>query len=274
MPELPEVETVCRGLRENVVNKKIVDVFTSNKNLRFSYPENFAINLKDNIVANIFRRARYILIYLDSGKVLLIHLGMTGKLNFYQNQSNKIAKHDHIIIKFSDNSFLIYNDVRRFGFADLFPSEEYNSHRMLKTLGLEPLSTEFNTEYLLKQLVNKKSNIKSVMMNNQIVVGVGNIYINESLFLSKISPERIANKVKKIEITRLIKNIKTTLQSAIDKGGSTLRDYQQLNGDVGNFQLTFKVYGKEGNDCLNCQAKIQRIKQNGRSSFFCPSCQK
>jgi len=112
------------------------------------------------------------------------------------------------------------------------------------------------------------------MMNNQIVVGVGNIYINESLFLSKISPERIANKVKKIEITRLVKNIKTTLQSAIDKGGSTLRDYQQLNGDVGNFQLTFKVYGKEGDDCDNCQVKIRRVKQSGRSSFFCPSCQK
>ena len=274
MPELPEVETICRGLKENIVNKKIVDVFTSNKNLRFSYPENFAINLKDNIVANIFRRARYILIHLDSGKVLLIHLGMTGKLNFYHNQRDKVEKHDHIIIKFSDNSFLIYNDVRRFGFADLLPSKEYNGHRMLKTLGLEPLSAEFNAEYLLKKLVNKKSNIKNVMMNNQIVVGVGNIYINESLFLSKISPERIANKVKKIEITRLVKNIKTTLQSAIDKGGSTLRDYQQLNGDVGNFQLTFKVYGKEGDDCYNCQVKIRRVKQSGRSSFFCPSCQK
>jgi formamidopyrimidine-DNA glycosylase len=274
MPELPEVETICRGLKENIINKEISDVKISDKKLRFNYPENFIQNLNKSKIINISRRARYILIHLKNDQILLIHLGMTGKLNFFQNFNEKIAKHDHIIIKFSDNSFLIYNDVRRFGFTDLFQSIEEKNHKMLNNLAIEPLSDKFNAKYLQKKLKNKSMNIKNIMMDNKIVVGVGNIYINESLFLSNISPKRAANKVKLKELEKLVKNIKEILQKAIDKGGSTLRDYQKLNGDIGNFQFNFTVYGREDENCVICQTKIQRIKQNGRSTFFCPNCQK
>jgi formamidopyrimidine-DNA glycosylase len=274
MPELPEVETICRGLKENIINKEISDVKISDKKLRFNYPENFIQNLNKSKIINISRRARYILIHLKNDQILLIHLGMTGKLNFFQNFNEKITKHDHIIIKFSDNSFLIYNDVRRFGFTDLFQSIEEKNHKMLNNLAIEPFSDKFNAKYLQKKLKNKSMNIKNIMMDNKIVVGVGNIYINESLFLSNISPKRAANKVKLKELEKLVKNIKEILQKAIDKGGSTLRDYQKLNGDIGNFQFNFTVYGREDENCVICQTKIQRIKQNGRSTFFCPNCQK
>lgn len=276
MPELPEVETVCRGLKKNIIGRKIKIVNISNKNLRFPYPSDFIKNLRDRIVTKITRRARYILIYLNDEQVLLIHLGMTGKLNFHINNDKPIAQnHDHIVIKFFDNSYLIYNDVRRFGFVDLFHSKEESKHKILKHLAIEPLSDDFNVKYLQEKLRNKSINIKNIMMDNKIVVGVGNIYINESLFLSSILPTRPANKVKTKELENLIYNIKNILQRAIDKGGSTLRDYQQLNGDVGNFQFDFKVYGKEGDKCSNCiKGKIIRIKQSGRSSFFCPNCQR
>ena len=274
MPELPEVETVCRGLQENIIGKKIVKSWLSEKNLRFPYPENFINKLKNRYIVQISRRARYILIHMDNQEILLIHLGMTGKLNFYKNYDNHKIKHDHIIIIFSDNSALIYNDVRRFGFADILHISEQADHKMLKDLALEPLSEDFNVQYLQKKLAGKKMNIKNIMMDNKIVVGVGNIYINESLFLSRISPKKSANEVKKEELDMLIKNIKNILQKAINKGGSTLRDYQNLDGDVGNFQFDFRVYGREDKNCVDCKTKIQRIRQNGRSSFFCPSCQR
>jgi formamidopyrimidine-DNA glycosylase len=274
MPELPEVETICRGLKENIINKEISDVKISDKKLRFNYPENFIQNLNNSKIINISRRARYILIYLENNQILLIHLGMTGKLNFFQEFNDKITKHDHIIIKFSNNSFLIYNDIRRFGFVDLFQLKEKESHKMLKNLAIEPLSEKFNTKYLQERLKNKSMNIKNIMMDNKIVVGVGNIYINESLFLSNISPKRAANKVTLSELEKLVKNIKEILQKAINKGGSTLRDYKKLNGDIGNFQFNFTVYGREDKKCIICQTKIKRIKQNGRSTFFCPNCQK
>ncbi|MDA7705095.1 bifunctional DNA-formamidopyrimidine glycosylase/DNA-(apurinic or apyrimidinic site) lyase [Rickettsiales bacterium] len=274
MPELPEVETVCRGLQDNIINKKIINTQISDKNLRFPYPKNFTTDLNNSKIINISRRARYILIELDNGRVLLIHLGMTGKLNFYNNYDNNHQKHDHIIIKFSDNSSLKYNDARRFGFADLFFLDQQKDHKMLKHLAIEPLSDDFNAKYLQEKLKNKSMNIKNIMMDNKIVVGVGNIYINESLFLSKISPLRSANKVKLVELKTLIINIKNILQRAIDKGGSTLRDYKKLNGDIGNFQFDFKIYAREGKECVECGNIIKRIKQNGRSSFFCDKCQK
>lgn len=273
MPELPEVETVCRGLAENIINKKIASVQISDKKLRFDYPKHFSQNLPNNNIVKILRRARYILIYLDNNKILLIHLGMTGKLNFYPDGCKKIAKHDHIMIKFTDNSSLIYNDVRRFGFADLFAITNYDNHKMLKNLGVEPLTEQFHSHYLQEKLQNKKGNIKNIMMNNKIVVGVGNIYINEALFLSNISPLRPAQNLSLSEIEKLISNIKNILQKAINKGGSTLRDYQNLHGDVGNFQLDFNVYGRENQKCFTCSDAIVRIKQNGRSSFWCKSCQ-
>ena len=274
MPELPEVETVKAGLCNNVIGKRIEKVSLSDKNLRFSYPNGFVKNLQNSAIVNIFRRARYLLINLDNKKTLLVHLGMSGKLNYFSNFPELKKKHDHVFINFDDGSGLIYNDQRRFGFVDLIDDGMIDDHKMIKNLGPEPLSDDFNANYLSLVLKKKTMNIKTAMMDNKIVVGVGNIYINESLFFSKISPQRQANSLKKAEIELLVENIKTILSKAIKAGGSTLRDYVDLNGDVGEFQFDFKVYGKHNEECELCNNSITRIKQSGRSSFYCCKCQK
>ena len=274
MPELPEVETVKEGLKQNIINKTISNVNISDKNLRFPYPDNFTQNLISATVKDIRRRARYLFIELSNKKILIIHLGMSGKLNYFNHEHQKKAKHDHILINFSDNTSLIYNDTRRFGFADISELGEINNHKMIKNLGPEPLSDDFNKKYLKNILKNKNMNIKTAMMDNKIVVGVGNIYINESLFLSTICPKRNANSLTNIEIEKLIQNIKSILTRAIKSGGSTLRDYVNLTGDIGNFQFDFKVYGRYNEECTNCKNSISRIKQNGRSTFYCNKCQK
>lgn len=273
MPELPEVETICRGIAHNIIGKKIIATKTSDKKLRLPFPPQFSINLQNQTIVSVQRRARYILINLSSKKVLLIHLGMSGKLVYHQKWSKELFKHDHCLIEFSDSSALIYNDPRRFGLIDLVDENSINKHAMIKNLGPEPLSDEFDHKYLQNKLRGKKINIKTAMMDNAIVVGVGNIYINESLFASKISPKKSAGNLELLELKKLVKNIKIILQKAIESGGSTLRDYVQLSGDVGEFQFDFKVYGRDNQDCVICASKIVRIKQNGRSSFYCASCQ-
>lgn len=289
MPELPEVETICRGLEQNIISKKILSIQTSDKNLRLPFPKNFA-DLESQKIISVVRRARYILIEVSSlylgesslrqqtmgvhNKILLIHLGMSGKVLTKEKLPTKLEKHDHFVIKFSDGSCLIYNDPRRFGLVDLVEKTKITEHKMIKNLGPEPLSDEFNEKYLAEKLKGKKLNIKTTMMDNAIVVGVGNIYINESLFESKISPTRDAGSLNLKELEILVANIKKILQKAIKLGGSTLRDYVKSNGDVGGFQFDFKVYGREGQDCLISAGKIKKIKQNGRSSFYCSNCQK
>ncbi|MFT5703663.1 MAG: formamidopyrimidine-DNA glycosylase [Rickettsiales bacterium] len=273
MPELPEVETVCRGIKQRIIGKKIDLVQTSNKRLRLPFPENL-IDLEGKEIISVARRARYILIEISSNDILLIHLGMSGKLLFHQEFPEILQKHDHFVMKFEDDSCLIYNDTRRFGLVDLVAIDKIDQHQMIKNLGVEPLSEEFNADHLREKLKGKKINIKTAMMDNAVVVGVGNIYINESLFECKISPLKEAGKVGQEELEILVKNIKNILQKAIESGGSTLRDYVQLNGDVGSFQFDFKTYGRENEDCVSCNDKIIRIKQNGRSTFYCPTCQK
>ncbi|MES2677598.1 MAG: bifunctional DNA-formamidopyrimidine glycosylase/DNA-(apurinic or apyrimidinic site) lyase [Pseudomonadota bacterium] len=272
MPELPEVETICRGIEQNIIGKKIAAIQTSDKNLRLPFPKNFS-ELKDQKIISVARRARYILIKITTQKILLVHLGMSGKLLYLEKLPKKLEKHDHFVMQFSDDSCLIYNDPRRFGLVDLVDEKKINLHSMIKNLGFEPLTKDFNGKYLQAKLKGKKINIKTVMMDNAIVVGVGNIYINESLFESKISPLREAGNLSLKELETLINNIKKILQKAIKLGGSTLRDYVKSNGDVGGFQFDFKVYGRDNCSCLVCSGKIKKIKQNGRSSFYCPSCQ-
>ncbi|MFT6077869.1 MAG: formamidopyrimidine-DNA glycosylase [Myxococcota bacterium] len=276
MPELPEVETVCRGIEQNIISKKVESIYTSNKNLRLPFPRDI-LDLEGKEIESVARRARYILIKISDQKILLVHLGMSGKLLFYQTLPENFAKHDHFVMGFDDGSGLVYNDPRRFGLVDLVDEDKINQHQMIKNLGVEPLTDEFDAKHLQKKLQGKKTNIKTAMMDNAVVVGVGNIYINESLFESKISPLRESGSLDVKDLEILIFNIKSILQNAIDKGGSTLRDYVQLNGNVGAFQFDFKVYGREGDDCVVCnnsEEKIIRIKQNGRSTFYCQSCQK
>ena len=271
MPELPEVETICQGIRQNILGKKIVLTKNSDKNLRLPFPKNLA-DLRTQKITSVDRRARYILIKI-SNKILLIHLGMSGKLLYFRKVPEILAKHDHFLIIFTDQSGLIYNDPRRFGLVDLVDEDKIYQHKMLKNLGIEPLTKDFNGKYLQQKLKGRKINIKTAMMDNRIVVGVGNIYINESLFASKISPLTISGNLSLAKLNVLVQNIKQILQKAIDSGGSTLRDYAKSNGDFGAFQFDFKVYGREGKDCLICASKIKKIKQNGRSSFYCKDCQ-
>lgn len=276
MPELPEVETVCRGIEQNIIGKKILSIQTSDKNLRLPFPKNFP-DLHEQKIISVVRRARYILIKITSKKILLVHLGMSGKLLYLDKLPTKLAKHDHFVMQFSDDSCLIYNDPRRFGLVDLVDENKINQHQMIKNLGPEPLTEEFDGKYLQEKLKGKKINIKTAMMDNAIVVGVGNIYINESLFESKISPLKEAGSLNLKQLNILVKNIKNILTKAIKMGGSTLRDYVQLNGDIGGFQFDFKVYGRGGQECHACHSvysgKIKKIKQNGRSTFYCGNCQ-
>jgi len=272
MPELPEVETVCRGLENNIIGKKIASVFIGDKKLRLPFPKNFSADLKNKTVISVKRRARYIIIELDRELNILIHLGMTGKI-IYQTKLPNLTTHDHCLIFFSDKTAIIYNDTRRFGLIDLVETAEIKNHKMIKNLGPEPLSKEFNAKYLQSKLKNKQINIKTAMMNNKIVVGVGNIYINESLFQTAISPLKTAGSLKLDQLDKLIMNIQKILKKAIKLGGSTLRDYVNSNGDAGGFQFNFNVYGRAGQKCVVCDGIIKKIKQNGRSSFYCPKCQ-
>jgi len=270
MPELPEVETVKRGL-ENLVGKKITKIFRSNKKMRIA--STLDLNeLEGEKILEVTRRARYLVIHLSNKKTLIIHLGMSGKLTV--GKHFKQLKHDHFAAEFADGNWMIFNDARRFGFVDLIETKNLKSHKMLAKLGPEPLSNEFNFAYLKEKLRKKKMNIKTTMMDNEIVVGVGNIYINESLFDSAISPLRNACDLTDSEVKKLISSIKKIIEKAIKLGGSSISDYVDAKGEAGNFQNSFKLYGRGGENCLHCKKIVQRIVQNGRSSFYCATCQK
>lgn len=270
MPELPEVETIRSGLIK-ITNKKIKSIFRSEKKFRIESTLDLQ-QLESSRTKAINRRARYLIIDFDNNTSLIIHLGMSGKITLERN--HKMLKHDHLIIKFDDDLSLVFNDPRRFGFIDLVTTKNLNNHPSLSKLGPEPLSEDFNWKYLSEKLQNKKMNIKTTMMDNEIVVGVGNIYISESLFDSGISPLRDASSLNANEIKKLVNSIKKILKKAIELGGSSINDYVDSSGEMGNFQNNFKIYGREKEKCLLCNDLVRKIKQNGRSSFYCAECQK
>ena len=270
MPELPEVETIRRGL-ENIVGKKITKIFRSEKKLRLETSLDFQA-LKGAKISEIFRRARYLIINLSNDLSLIIHLGMSGRITIEQEFSK--LKHDHFAHEFTDGTWLVFNDPRRFGVVDLVKTKDLLKHKMLVKLGPEPLEKEFNFTDFAKKLRSKKTNIKNTIMDNHVVVGVGNIYANESLFDSGISPLRNSDSLAKNEIEKLISSIKKIIKAAIKAGGSSISDYIDSHGNSGKFQDGFKVYGRAKGKCLQCKNLIQRIVQSGRSSFFCNQCQK
>lgn len=275
MPELPEVETIKIGLETKILNKKITNIYRSNKNLR----EDSKINLekiKNTSFIKIFRRARYLIIETDSNYCLIIHLGMSGRI-ISQNDNilhYKKQKHDHFILEFNKSLIIIFNDPRRFGFVDLVHKSDIKNHKYLRYLGPEPFDKNFDKFYLQNKLKNISKNIKTTIMDNKIVVGVGNIYANESLFMSGILPTKPANLLDINEIGRLIVAIQYILKRAIELGGSSINDYVNSNGELGNFQNNFKIYGHETKNCVQCSKIILRIIQNGRSTFLCKKCQK
>lgn len=273
MPELPEVETVCRGLSLALLGKKFAKVEQRRKALRFPLPARLPMRLKNRTIEALTRRAKYILIDLDDGQTLILHLGMSGRMTINPEHSDR---HDHLLFEMQDGTRAVFNDPRRFGMADLCATPLLHQHRLFAHLGPEPLSSAFSTGYLAKALAHKKADIKTAIMNQKIVVGVGNIYASESLWLAGIHPERQSGDLATHEIKNLCAAIKKTLRKAIAAGGSSLRDYVQTDGKLGYFQHQWAVYDRQGQNCRKCKkaATIQKTTQAGRSTYYCNRCQR
>ena len=279
MPELPEVETVVRGLRPRLEGRRLVRVEQHRADLRFPLPENFAARLRGRIVRRIGRRAKYIVVHLDDGQVLLCHLGMSGRMLLVEQSTPPPGPHDHIILATDRGDEIRFNDARRFGMMDLTDEAGLASHRLLAPLGPEPLGNSFNGPELARRLAGKRVSIKAALMDQRVVAGLGNIYVSESLFFAGLSPRRSAYTVQGGRAERLAAAIRDVLTRAIEAGGSSLRDYVQADGELGYFQHAWAVYGREGAPCPGCDCGksdtgIRRIVQAGRATFYCAARQR
>ena len=283
MPELPEVETVLRGISPILEGNQIDYAQVNRPDLRRPFPNNLAKRLKNRKINFLHRRSKYILIDLSGGETLNMHLGMSGRIMISQkvagtfhHNTNHSQKHDHFVLHLKDNHQLTFNDPRRFGVIDLLRTENLELSSMLSQIGPEPLSNSFNEAYFVSTLRVKKTNIKSALLDQRVVAGLGNIYVCEALFRAGISPKRQALRISHKKLSSLVPIIKEILLEAISSGGSSLRDFRNASGDLGYFQHSFDVYGREDQDCYNteCDSKIKRITQAGRSSFYCSNCQR
>ena len=286
MPELPEIEIIKRSLLKMINKAKIIDIKINNKNLRYKITSTFSKYLIGKRILKISRRSKYLIFHLEK-KILLIHLGMSGKLLIMRSYDKKIfktsfhddlnllQKHNHIYFKLNNDLTLVYNDVRRFRFLKLYNATAMNKIIFLKKLGLEPFSKMFNVKYFKKFIKNRKKNVKSLLMDQTFVSGLGNIYVNESLFMSKIKPLRACNSLSNNEMKSIILNIRKILKFSISKGGASIKDFQNTSGKTGNFQQFFYVYGKKNKKCsrISCNGKIKKITISNRSSFYCDKCQ-
>ena len=283
MPELPEVETVLRGISPILEGNQIDYAQVNRPDLRRPFPNNLAKRLKNRKINFLHRRSKYILIDLSGGETLIMHLGMSGRIiisqkvaGTFHHATNHSQKHDHFVLHLKDNHQLTFNDPRRFGVIDLLRTENLELSGMLSQIGPEPLSNSFNEAYFVSTLRVKKTNIKSALLDQRVVAGLGNIYVCEALFRAGISPKRQALRISHKKLSSLVPIIKEILLEAISSGGSSLRDFRNASGDLGYFQHSFDVYGREDQDCYNteCDSKIKRITQAGRSSFYCSNCQR
>jgi formamidopyrimidine-DNA glycosylase len=294
MPELPEVETVRLGLAPVLVGNSFASVEQRRGDLRFPLPKQFAKRLEGRKVDALDRRAKYLLARLDDGEVLVMHLGMTGRFSIdtangkslelgdFEFEQKPTPKHEHIVFHLADGTAVRYSDARRFGLMDLIPEKTLPAHALFKGLGIEPLSADFTPEWLASRLKGKATSIKAALIDQKLIAGIGNIYACEALFRAGVSPMRLAGTLptksgkptKAIEA--LVKAVKAVLADAIKAGGSSLRDYARADGRLGRFQHSFKVYGREGKPCRKkgCRGTVRRIVQSGRSTFYCPSCQR
>ncbi len=275
MPELPEVETVVRGLRPRLEGRVLAQVDVRRGDLRIPFPPGFADALRGRRVLRLARRAKYILATLDNGVVLIAHLGMSGRMLIGDAATMAApGAHDHVRLITDDGSVVTYNDARRFGLMTLTTEKDQDSHPLLAGLGPEPLGNAFHVDSLNAALKGKKTPIKAALLDQTVVAGLGNIYVCEALFRAGISPKRLARTVPGARAEKLVPAIRDVLNAAIAAGGSTLRDYVQASGELGYFQHNFTVYGQEGQACAGCGGVVKRIVQSGRSTFFCPKCQK
>ncbi|QMT42050.1 bifunctional DNA-formamidopyrimidine glycosylase/DNA-(apurinic or apyrimidinic site) lyase [Kingella oralis] len=272
MPELPEVETTLRGIAPHIINQTVCAVTVRQPKLRWQIPPALPEILRGLVVRECRRRAKYLLVRFDTG-VLLIHLGMSGSLRVWQGNAPAAGKHDHVDIAFANGTLLRYHDPRRFG-AILWLAGVAEHHDLLKDLGVEPLSDDFTADYLFQALQKRGCPVKTALMNNKIVVGVGNIYANESLFQAAIAPQRAAKSLRKTECAALTAAVKQILRRAIETGGSTLRDFVNSEGKSGYFQQEYKVYGKTDQPCAHCGTPIVKTVIGQRGTFYCPTCQR
>ena len=317
MPELPEVETVRRGLQPVMEGSKIVKAEARRKDLRFPFQKDFVARLEGQVVTGLGRRAKYLLADLASGDVLLMHLGMSGSFRVIEGEDQKTPgkfhhprnedrAHDHVVFHMSSGAAIVFNDPRRFGYMKIIARHALEGEPLLSGLGPEPLGNEFDAAMLARSCANKKTSLKAALLDQRVVAGLGNIYVCEALFRSQLSPRRLAatlaakagprkgvaagqrkgvaagqrNRVAGGEPTdhakRLVGAIHAVLNQAIKAGGSSLRDHRQTSGELGYFQHSFQVYDREGEKCqtAGCSGIVRRFTQNGRSTFWCPKCQK
>jgi formamidopyrimidine-DNA glycosylase len=293
MPELPEVETVRRGLQPVMEGKRVLGVETRRKDLRFPFPDGFAERLTGRTIAAMGRRAKYLMADLDDGQVLVMHLGMTGRFIIeheglmqapgeFATEIVRHAAHDHVVLRMEGGATITYNDVRRFGFMALIPRAGISSHPLTRDIGIEPLGNELTPAKLAELFAGRTAPLKAALLDQRLVAGLGNIYVCEALHRSGLSPRRAAGSIvardgsPTARAVRLTEEIRLVLEEAIAAGGSTLRDFAHADGSLGYFQHRFKVYDREGDPCPNpkCSGGVQRLVQSGRSTFFCGRCQK
>lgn len=278
MPELPEVETVCRGLAHLLGGRRLVRVDVRRKDLRIPFPSNLGKALTGRRIERIYRRAKYIIMDLDDGQAIIAHLGMSGRMTSVA-PGVPLGAHDHVIFHTDDGKEVRFNDPRRFGLMTLADQAALDRHKFFADQGPDPLEPDFTPEVLSKALKGRTTAIKAALLDQRIVVGLGNIYVCEALFRAGISPKRKSGRVTPARVTKLVPEIKSVLREAIQVGGSSLRDHVQPDGKLGYFQHNWRVYGREGEPCRNASSHtgkglIKRIVQGGRSTFFCPKCQK
>ena len=275
MPELPEVETVRRGLALKMSGRRILQAELRRPDLRRPFPPALAARLDGAQIGALRRRGKYILIELDSDGLLLLHLGMSGRVTAGSAELPD-TPHDHVVLRLDDGTVIRFNDPRRFGLLDYVKRAEETKHPLLAGLGPEPLEAEFDDAYLSTALAGKMTPVKSALLDQRIVAGLGNIYVCEALFRSGISPRRLAASIGRERAQRLVAGIRSVLTEAIEAGGSSLRDYVQADGALGYFQHRWAVYGHEGDPCpgCDCGGGVRRIVQSGRSTFFCAKRQR
>jgi formamidopyrimidine-DNA glycosylase len=293
MPELPEVETVRRGLQPVMEGARFDAVEVRRGDLRWPLPKDFAKRIEGETASGIGRRAKYLLVDLSSGDVLIMHLGMSGSFyvfhehhkstpgSYYHERSKHVA-HDHVVFRMSSGAVVTFNDPRRFGFMKIVPRDKLDDEKLLRSLGPEPLGNEFDAAMLARACMGKKTSLKAALLDQTVVAGLGNIYVCEALNRALLSPKRKASTIAtrsgapNERAERLVDAIKAVLKDAIEAGGSSLRDHKRTDGGLGDFQHHFRVYDREGKPCPTraCGGTVKRIVQNGRSTFFCPTCQK
>ena len=274
MPELPEVETVCRALSKVIKNSRIKKIEFYRKDLRWQVKDNFEVTLKNNIFIDPYRRGKYILIPTNTDKIFLIHLGMSGQIRI--KKKDIVQKHDHmrLIVENNNKHFVItYNDSRRFGYIDLFKKKELREHFLLSKIGVEPLGRGLTIEYLQNNFNKRVINIKNALIDQKIIAGIGNIYASEILYKAKINPLREVNSLSKNDLNSIITYTKIILKKSIDVGGTTIRDHMQPDGSLGYFTQKLQVYGKTNEKCKTCNSFIVKEVISNRSTFVCRHCQ-